>query len=172
MKKEEKQQVVDEFIGVFGESGVYLMDFKGLNVAEITELRSLLREANVSMRVVKNTLAKRALEGAGVKGLDEFFVGPTSVVWSQEDAITPARVLLDFLKKCNKGVVKAGYVDGTVFGEQDVDKLSKLPTKKELYGQVASVLAAPMVKLARTMNALPVKLVRTVDALREKQEQE
>ena len=174
MNKNEKQQIVEEFIAIFGKPGVYLMDFKGLNVAQMTELRSMLREANVSMRVVKNTLAKRALDDVGVEGLSEYFVGPTGVVWSQsdEDAITPARILLDFLKKCNHGVVKAGLVDGTVVPEDGIVTISKLPTKHELYAQVASALNAPMVKFARTLNALPVKFVRTVDALREKKSNE
>ena len=171
MKKEEKQRVVEEFIGVFGKPGVYLMDFKGLNVAEVTELRSMLRKANVSMRVVKNTLAKRALASVGIVGLDEYFVGPTSVIWSQEDSITPARILLDFIKKYNKGTVKAGLIDGAIFKEDTIETISKLPTKQELYAKTASVLLAPIAKLARVLNALPVKFVRTVDALMEQREQ-
>jgi len=170
MNKEQKQQVVKDFVGVFSKPGVYLMDFKGLNVAEITELRSMLRKADVSMRVVKNTLAKRALKSLSIDGLDDYLVGPTSVVWSQldDDLVTPARLLLEFLKKYDKGAVKAGFVDGSVVVGDEINTLSKLPTKQELYGQIASALNAPMVKLAQTLNALPVKFVRTVDALRKK----
>ena len=168
MKKEEKQQVVEEFIGIFDKPGVYLMDFKGLNVAEITELRSRLREANVSMKVVKNTLAKRALKSVGITGLDSYLVGPTGIVWSKEDSVTPARVLLDFLKKHDKGTIKAGLVDGAVMKDNDIVTLSNLPSKQELYAKVASVLNAPIVKLAMVLNGIPVKFVRTVDALREK----
>ena len=170
MNREQKQQIVEEFVGIFGKSGVYLMDFKGFNVAEITELRSILRKADVSMRVVKNTLARRALKSVGIEGLDDYLVGPTSVVWSQidDDLVTPARILLEFLKNYEKGAVKAGSVDGSVVVGDEIETLSKLPTKQELYGQIASVLNAPIVKLARALNALPVKFVRTVDALREK----
>jgi len=170
MKKEEKQKVIEEFIGIFTKPGVYLMDFKGLNVAEITELRSKLREAQVSMKVVKNTLAKRALQSVGVSGLDEYLVGPTSIVWSQADSITPARILLDFLKKRDRGAVKAALVDGSVFNQNKIEALSTLPTKHDLYAQTASALAAPMVKLARVLNAVPVKFVRTVDAVRDNRE--
>ena len=172
MKKEEKQQVIEEFIGVFGKPGVYLMDFKGVNVAEVTELRSMLRKANVSMKVVKNTLAKRALKSVGIEGLDSYFVGPTSVIWSQDDSIGPARILLDFIKKYNKGTIKAGLIDGTVFKEDSIATISKLPTKQELYAKTASVLLAPIAKFARVLNAMPVKFVRTVDALREQREKE
>lgn len=172
MKKDEKQQIVEIFVGIFETPGIYLMDFKGLNVGEITELRSMLRDANVSMRVVKNTLAKRALKQLEIDALDPYLVGPTSIVWSQEDSIIPARVLVDFMKKHEKGTVKAAFVDGAVFGEDKIEAISKLPTKLELYGKVASALNAPIVKLAQTLNGVPVKFVRTVDAVREKKSAE
>ncbi len=168
MNRNEKDMVIEEFVGVFGYPGVYLMDFKGLNVAEITELRSKLRESNISMRVVKNTLAKRALAGAGVSGFDQFFTGPTGIVWSREDSITPARVLIEFLKKHEKATLKAGLVDGAVIPASQMEMVSKLPTKRELQARVAGVLKAPISKLARTLNAVPTTFVRTVDALREK----
>jgi len=168
MKKEDKIKVVEEFVGVFREPGFYLMDFKGLNVAEITELRSLLRQSNVSMRVVKNTLARRALAEAGITDIDDFFVGPTGVVWSPEDSILPVKVLIDFLKKHEKGTIKAGMVDGVLVKEDDMTRLSKLPGKQELYAQIASALNSPLVKLAQTLNAVPLKFVRTIDALAKK----
>ena len=168
MKKDKKVKIVEQFAGVFTDPGVYLLDFKGYNVFQITELRNVLRESKVSMKVIKNTLAKRALKQAGVENLDEFFVGPTGIVWSEEDSVTPARVLLNFIKKSSKGTVKAGLVDGTVFGPSDIERISKLPSKQELRARVASALNAPMVKLAVVLNALPVKFVRTVDALKEK----
>ncbi len=172
MNKEEKNTVVGEFVTVFGSPGVYLMDFKGLNVAEITELRKKLREARISMKVVKNTLAKRALREAGVENFDIFFSGPTGVIWSKEDSVIPARMLLEFLKNRPKGAIKAGLVDGSVVKAEQMEVVSKLPTKRELYARVASALNAPMVKLASVLNAVPTKLVRTVDALREKKTQE
>lgn len=172
MNKEEKNTVIGEFVAVFGSPGVYLMDFKGLNVAEITELRKKLREARISMKVVKNTLAKRALREAGVENFDSFFSGPTGVIWSKEDSVIPVRLLLEFLKNRAHGAIKAGLVDGGVVKAEQMEIVSKLPTKHELYAQVASALNAPMVKLAMVLNALPTKLVRTVDALREKKTRE
>ncbi|MBD3396700.1 MAG: 50S ribosomal protein L10 [Chitinivibrionales bacterium] len=172
LNKEQKVQVVEEFVGVFKEPGFYLMDFKGLNVEEITQLRDKLREANVSMKVVKNTLAKRALAEVGLTGIDEFFVGPTGIVWSSEDSVTPVKVLLDFLKDHDKGTVKAGMVDGILVKDADLERLSKMPSKQELYAQVASALNSPMVKFAQTLNAVPTKFVRTVDAVRAKREEE
>lgn len=169
MNKQEKNMVIEEFVGVFSSPGVYLMDFKGLNVSEITELRKKLREANISMRVVKNTLAIRALSGAGIKEFDRFFTGPTGVVWSKEDSIIPARLLLEFLKKHEKATLKAGLVDGMVVPASRMDAVSKLPTKRELRAQVASALNAPIIRLALVLNAMPIRFVRTIGALREKQ---
>ena len=167
MNKEQKAQVIKEFLGIFGEPGVYLMDFKGLNVAEITELRSKLRAANVSMRVVKNTLAKRALKEAGIEGLSDFFIGPTSFVWSNQDSIMPARQLVEFLKKYKKGTIKAGLVDGIIIKDSEIETISKLPNKQELYAKLAASLNSPIGKLAMVLNAVPQKFVRIVDALRE-----
>lgn len=167
MKKQDKNLIIDEFVGVFKSPGIYLMDFKGLNVAEITELRSKLRESRVSMRVVKNTLAKRALKGAGIENFDSFFTGPTGIIWSREDSIIPVRLLLDYLKKHDKAKLKAGLVDGTVVEAGRMDAVSKLPTKHELYAILAATLNTPISNLARALNAMPTKLARTVDALRE-----
>jgi len=173
MNKEQKKQIVEEFVEIFSESGFYLMDFKGFNVAEMTELRNMLREANVSMRVVKNTLAKRALEEAGSddsvrESLNSFFKGPTGVVWSKVDSITPVRVLVRFLKKYDRGYIKAGLLDGALVKDTEIEKISKLPDKQELYAQVASSLNAPIIQLARVLNSIPQKFVLVIDAVREK----
>ncbi len=165
MTKEEKIQVIEEFVGIFSAPGIYLMDFKGLNVAEMTEFRRKLSFANISMRVVKNTLARLALEKAGIESLESYFVGQTSVVWSEEDSVTPARLILDFIKEHKKGEFKAGLVDGTLVTENQVEAISKLPTKQELYWEVASSLNAPMLKIACVLNAVPEKLVRTIKAI-------
>jgi len=172
MKKEQKKQIIKDFVEIFSESGFYLMNFKGLNVSEITELRSMLREANASMRVVKNTLARRALKQAGMESLDSFFVGPTGVIWSEEDSITPARVFTQFFKKHEKGAIKAGLIDGTLVKDYEIERICKLPNKHGLYANVASSLNAPIVKLARILNAVPKKFVRIVDAVRDKKASE
>lgn len=171
MMRDQKVQVVEEYVGMFEKPGVYLMDFTGLNVAELTELRRKLRDADVSLRVVKNTLAKRALQQLGIESFKGFFVGPIGVVYSS-DSVTPAKVLLDFLKTHDKMKIKAGYVDGKVVNNMEIEAISKLPTKLELQARVASALNAPIVKLARTLNALPVKLALTVKALGDKKAEE
>ncbi|MFC1490157.1 50S ribosomal protein L10 [Candidatus Latescibacterota bacterium] len=175
MNKEEKKQVVEDVVEIFSKSGFYLLDFKGFNVAEITELRNKLRDADVSMRVVKNTLAKRALEEVNSdesvrESFEKYFKGPTGLVWSKEDPIAPVRVLVDFLGDKKFGTIKAGMLDGMIVQEYDIEKISKLPSKQVLYAQVASALNAPIVKLARVLKAVPENFVRTLDAVREKKE--
>jgi len=172
MERTRKVQLVEEYIGMFDKPGVYLMDFTGLNVAEMTQLRRQLREASVSMRVVKNTLAKRALDQLGIDSLDDYLVGPVGVVWSQEDSVTPARVLLKFIDDKDKGTVRVGLVDGTLVTEDEIKTISKLPTKNELRAKLAMTLNMPMVKLAQVLNALPIRFARTVKALEEKKSRE
>ncbi len=172
--KEKKQVVIDEFVQVFGESGFYILDFKGLNVAEVTELRSKLRNSNVSMRVVKNTLALRALSEAGISDdvLNEYFNGPTSIVWSKDDPIAPAKIMLESIKELKKGAIKCGYVDGLVVKDNEIERLAEMPGKQEHYAMIASALKNPIVSFARVLNATPQKFVRTIDALREQKEKD
>ena len=167
MTKEQKIQVVEEYVGIFDKPGIYLMDFRGLNVTEMTELRGKLCEANVSMRVVKNTLAKRALERVGIESLQRFFVGPVGVIWS-EDSVTPARLLLSFIKEYEKGTIKAALLDGSLVTDNEIEAVSKLPTKQELQAKLASALNAPSVKIARALNAVPEKFARLIKALSDK----
>jgi len=177
MDRDEKRKVVEDVVEIFSEAGFYLLDFKGFNVDEITELRNKLREANVSMRVVKNTLAKRALEQVGsdesvLEKFNTFFVGETGLVWSKEDPIAPVRVLVDFLEDQKFGKIKAGMLDGAVVEADDIERISKLPTKQVLYAQVASALNAPLIRLARVLKAVPQDFVHTLGALRDKKESE
>ena len=121
MNKDQKIEAVEMYVGIFEKPGIYLMDFKGLDVMEMTELRRKLREADVSLRVVKNTLAKRALDKVGVAGLHDYFVGPVGVAWSQEDVAAPARVILKFIKDHKKGAITVGLVDGAVVDSGELD---------------------------------------------------
>jgi|SaaInl7_200m_RNA_FD_contig_31_10808_length_1245_multi_7_in_0_out_0_1 large subunit ribosomal protein L10 len=172
MNKERKIQVVEEYVSIFEKPGVYLMAYQGMNVAEISELRASLRKANVSMRVLRNTLAKRALKQAGIESFDSYFGGPVSAVWSHEDSIAPAREMLKFIEEHKKGSIKAGLVDGLLVTGEEIKAISKLPSKIELQAKLASVLNAPIVNFARVLNAVPTKFVRIIDAVREKKTEE
>ena len=172
MDKERKIQVVEEYVSIFEKPGIYLMEYQGMNVAEITELRVSLLKANVSMRVLRNSLAKRALKQVGIESLDSYFDGPVSVVWSQEDSIAPAREILKFIEEHNKGSIKVGLVDGSLITGKDIEAISKLPTKIELQVKLVSTLNAPLVNLAQVLNALPTKFARIIDTVREEKSKE
>ena len=172
MNKEQKIHIVEEYVSIFEKPGIYLMEYRGMNVAEITELRTSLRKANVSLRVLRNTLARRALKQAGIESLDSYFDGPVSVVWSKKDSVAPARELLKFIEEHKKGSIKVGLIDGLLVTGKDIEAISKLPTKFELQAKLALVLNAPLVNFARVLNAVPTKLVRIVDAVREKKSEE
>jgi large subunit ribosomal protein L10 len=124
-----------------GSSGVYLADFTGLTVEKVTVLRSTLRKKGLSMRVSKNTLIKRALNGAGVVGLDKYLVGPTAVILADaEDPMAPAKLLVDFLKTNDKAIaVKSIHIDGQAYEGSHLQALAKMPGKRELQAQVVSI---------------------------------
>lgn len=130
-------------------SGVYLADFTGLTVEKVTVLRSDLRKKGVTMRVAKNTLVKRALENVGVTGLDEYLTGPTALILADgEDPITPAKLLVEFLKKNENAIKpKAVHMDGQSYDGAEIVSLSKMPGKRELQAQVVTLALGPGGKL-------------------------
>lgn len=130
-------------------SGVYLADFTGLTVEKVTALRGDLRKKGVRMRVAKNTLVKRALDGAGVTGLDKYLAGPTAVILADgEDPIAPAKLLVEFLKKNENALrAKAVHMDGQVQDGAQLVAISKTPGKRELQAQVITLALGPGSKL-------------------------
>jgi large subunit ribosomal protein L10 len=130
-------------------SGIYLADFTGLTVEKVTALRGDLRKKGIRMRVAKNTLVKRALDGAGVSGLDKYLAGPTAVILADgEDPIAPAKLLVEFLKKNENALkAKAVHMDGTVQDGAQLVSISKTPGKRELQAQVITLALGPGSKL-------------------------
>lgn len=145
-------------------------DSRGCTVGEMTELRKQAREANVQMRVVRNTLAKRAVEGTEYECAREAFTGPSLLAFSMEDPGAAARILKDFAKEHDEFEVKALAVSGQLLGAEQLDVLAKLPTREQALSMLLSVMQAPVTKLARTLNEVPGKLVRTVAAIKEQKE--
>lgn len=145
-------------------------DSRGCTVGEMTELRKQAREANVEMRVVRNTLAKRAVEGTEYECAKEAFTGPSLLAFSMEDPGAAARIIKDFAKEHDLFEVKALAVSGQLLGAEQIDVLAKLPTRDQALSMLMSVMQAPVTKLVRTMNEVPGKLVRTVAAIKEQKE--
>ncbi len=144
-----------------------IADARGVNVADLTSLRKQAREANVDLRVVKNSLAKRAFEGTDYACVDEALVGPSLFGFSMEDPGAAARLFKDFAKTNDKFEVKALSINGQMLAREQLDVLAKLPTLEEALGQLASVMIAPVTKLVRTFNEVPTKVTRVVAAVRD-----
>ena len=169
----EKQVVVTEVAKVAASAhSVIAAEYRGLSVAQLTTLRVKARETGVYLRVVKNTLARRAVAGTEFECLQTRLVGPLILAFSQQDPGAAARLFKEFLKeKTNdKLIVKALAVGGQAFPASELDRLASLPTRDEAISLLMACLRAPLDKFARTLNEIPGKLVRTLDAVRRQRE--
>ena len=145
-------------------------DARGVTVSAMTALRKGARENRVSLRVVRNTLAKRALTGTEFECVNDALVGPSLFGFSMEDPGAAARLFKDFAKTNEKFEVKVLVVSGQVLGADQLDVLAKLPTRDQALSLLMSVMKAPVTKLAQTMNEVPGKLVRTLAAVRDQKQ--
>jgi large subunit ribosomal protein L10 len=173
LRLEQKQQIVAEVNEVAASAlSAVIADYRGLTVAEMTEMRVKARESGVYLRVVRNTLAKRAVEGTEYECLNDAFVGPTLLAFSQEDPGAAARLIKDYAKDYAELEVKALSIGGILLGADQIDRVAKLPTLDEARSMLMSVMQAPVVKLARSLNEVPGKLVRTIAAVRDQKQAE
>lgn len=152
---QEKAQVVEQLKEKFeGSQATVLVDYRGLNVAEITELRKQLRENNIDYKVYKNTLARRAVEGTELESLTDTLVGPTALAFSKDDVVAPAKVLHNFAKEHKNLEIKGGVIEGKVASLDDIKELSTLPDHTGLVSMLLSVLQAPIRNLAYATKAI------------------
>lgn len=142
-----------------------IADYRGLTVDQMTALRSEARNNGVYLKVVRNTLAKRAVEGTEFECLQEALVGPTILAFSQVDPGAAARVLKDFAKDNDALEVKALSIGGKLLGAEQIDVLAKMPTLDQARAMLMSVMIAPVTKLARTLNEFPAKITRVMAAV-------
>ena len=157
-KVELKQPVVQAIAeDVKDATSVVLVDYRGLTVAEDTEMRKQLREAGVVYKVCKNTMMKRAFEGTDFAQLDEYLEGPNAIAISKEDATAPARIICDFAKKAEALEVKAGVVEGSVYDAAGIRELSKIPSREVLLSKLLGSLQSPITNLARVLNQIAEK---------------
>ena len=169
---EEKMAVVAEVSEVAkGAFSAVAAVYSGVTVEEMTDLRAKAREDNVYLRVVKNTLARRALENTDFECMSERLTGPLILAFSQEDPGAAARVAKDFAKENDKFEVTMLSVGGELLEPSDIDKLAKLPTRDQAISMLMAVMLAPTEKFVRTLNAVPTKLVRTVAAISDQKQQ-
>ena len=152
---ENKQVQVQEITEKFqGAASVVVVDYRGLNVAQVTELRKQLREAGVEFKVYKNTLTRRAAEAAGLEGINEVLVGPNAIAFSNEDVVAPAKIIYEFAKKNEALEIKAGIIEGTISSVEDVKALAELPSREGLLSMLLSVLQAPVRNFALATKAV------------------
>lgn len=171
LRLEDKQAIVADVAEVASSAlSAVVADYHGLTVEEMTELRNQARAQGVYLRVVRNTLLKRAIEGSEYECLNEALTGPTILAFSQEDPGSAARVVKDFAKDHAQLEVKALAIGGKMLAASDIDALAKLPTRDEALAQLMSVMQAPIAKLASTLNEVPTKLVRVVAAVKDQKE--
>lgn len=171
LRLEDKKAIVAEVNQAASDAlSAVIADYRGLTVAELTELREQARKQGVYLRVVRNTLARRAVQGTEFECLTDSLIGPTIVALSVEDPGAAARLIKDFAKDHDSLEVKALAVGGVAYGADEIDRLAKLPTREQALGMVASVLQAPVTKLAIALNDVPTKLVRVIAAVKDQKE--
>jgi len=169
---EEKKAVVAEVSEVAkGAFSAVAAVYSGVTVEEMTDLRAKARQDNVYLRVVKNTLARRALENTDFECMSERLTGPLILAFSQEDPGAAARVAKDFAKENDKFEVTMLSVGGELLEPSEIDKLASLPTRDQAISMLMAVMLAPTEKFVRTLNAVPTKLVRTVAAISDQKQQ-
>ena len=152
---EKKKQVVEEIAEKLKSSvSTVIVDYRGLSVSEVTELRKQLREAGVDYKVYKNSMSRRAAEAAELNGLTEVLTGPNAIAFSTEDVIAPAKIINDFAKTHEALEIKAGVIEGNVATVEEVKALASLPSREGLLSMLLSVLQAPMRNLALITKAV------------------
>ncbi len=174
MKRSEKEVVVEELTDIFSKSKViYMTDFTGLNVEEMTELRSRLRDMSASYKVVKNTLALLAMERAGLKDFGGLIDGTVGLAFTDKDEIASAKVIVEFAKKKReRPKVKSGIIDGKVIGPEDIVRLANLPSREQLLAMVSGGMGAPLNSFLQCLNGIMRNLLYALNSLSEKRKEE
>jgi large subunit ribosomal protein L10 len=167
---EQKQAMVSEVAGQLARAqAVIVAEYRGLDVGRVTQLRAKARKSGLYLRVLKNTLARRAAKGTPFEKLTDQMVGPLMYGIAQ-DPVACAKLLSEFAKDNEQFVIKAGAMPNNVMSAKDIKALALLASREQLLAQLLGTMQAPVAKLVRTMNEVPAKFVRTLAALKEQRE--
>ncbi|MEW5746982.1 MAG: 50S ribosomal protein L10 [Nitrospirota bacterium] len=167
--KEKKSQQIAELTEKFSRSkAVVFTEYKGLTVAEISDLRKLLKEAGAEYKVAKNTLVTIAAKGTPIESAKDSFIGPTGIAFGYDDPIAAAKKVLEFAGKNEKLKVKGGIVEGKLFSTEDLKAVSKLPPREVLLSMMAGTFQAPLSKLAGALNATLTQFAYALSSLKDK----
>ncbi len=169
----EKQAIVAEVNKTASKAiSAVMADYRGVSVDDMTALRKTAREAGVQVRVIRNTLARRAFEGTEFECLNEALLGPNILAFSIEDPGAGARLFKDFAKENEEFEIKALSVGGKLLPVEQIDALAKLPTRDQAISLLMAVMQAPVTKLAMTLNDIPGRVTRVVIAVRDQKQQQ
>jgi len=173
MTKEEKIQLVKEWSAELKETPyAVLVDPCGLNVAEVTELRAKIRQTGSSYRVVKNTLARLAVQDSPLESLKDSFVGPIALATAKEDPVAMAKVLVDYAKDNKKLEIKIGVIDGQVIDTEQITELSKMPSREELLAKLLFLLNSPVQRAATVLSAITRNFAVVLSQVAQQKEQQ
>ena len=171
LRIEDKQRLVQELNAVASSSiSGAIANYSGLNVSEITELRTKARESGVYLKVVKNTLSKRAFSDTSFECLTEELKGPIIIALSKDNLASPARLFKNFSKDYEQLTTVSLAIDGNIFPASDLDRIAQLPSKQEAYSIIARLLQAPIEKAVRTLKEIPTKFTRVAVAVKDNKE--
>jgi len=169
VRRTEKEATVAELREKFqGAQAAIVTEFRGITVAKVNELRRALEKEGAVYRVIKNTLARRAVEGTEYEVLAGEFTGPLAVTWAYQEPVATAKVLAQFTKDSPVLTVRCGALGGKLLDAAQVEALSKLPSREQLLGQLLSVLVGPMRNLVGVLSGVPRSFVQVLHAIEEK----
>jgi large subunit ribosomal protein L10 len=171
VERQEKDTSIAELREKLGDArGAVLTDYRGLSVAEITELRTLLRKSAVEYKVVKNTLARLAVKDTGLAGLSLYLEGPTAIAISRKDPVAASKAVSAWAKGRPTFTIKGGVVEGRVVGPAEVAELAELPSREVLLARLAGAVQAPLQGLVQVLSAPLQGLVRVLEQVRQRKE--
>ena len=168
MDRAQKAAVIDDVAAQISEAdAVFAVDYRGISVPQAAELRTKLRDADASFRVVKNTLSERAADQAGAEGLKELLQGPTAMTFVRGDAAAAAKALRDFRRGTGGTLLefKGGWMNGAALSGEDIDAIAQLPSRDVLIGRLVGMVASPLSGLATALNNLPAGLARQLQQI-------
>lgn len=173
MERAEKVQEVEALKKNFSSASLTLLaEYQGLTVANLTQLRVDLRKNNAHVKIAKNTLSKRAIAGTALDVLKPYLEGPVMMVFAQKDPVLSAKTVVKFSEEFEKFKIKAGVLEDKLLGPQDIEGLSKLPSREELLAKMLGSLQSPAQKLVNVLSALPRQWVTVLAAIRDKKQGE